>query len=124
MDEEKYYEFIDLYKDPEHKGKLEDFDLSEEGYSTSCGDSFSVYIKLDGDKINKVSFDGNGCIISTVSLSKLCGYLPGKDTGEVKNMTLDDIKKLIGIEHIGSSRIGCAMVGLETIKKALAKYKL
>jgi nitrogen fixation NifU-like protein len=124
MDEEKYYDFIDLYKDPEHKGKPEAFDLSEEGYSTSCGDSFNVYIKLDGDRIRDVSFEGNGCIISTVSISKLCGYAVGKNIEDVKKLGLDDIKKLIGIEHISTSRIGCAMVGLETIKKALAKYKI
>jgi NifU-like protein involved in Fe-S cluster formation len=119
MDESKYYEFIDLYKNPEHFGKLKDFDASEENYSSSCGDKFVVYIKMDSGSIRDISFEGNGCIISTVSLSKLCGAIIGKRTAEVDNMQISDVKKLIGVDQISLSRIPCAMIGLETVKKAL-----
>ena len=119
MDESKYYEFIDLYKNPEHFGKPARFDLSEEGYSQSCGDKFAVYIEMDGGNIRDAFFEGSGCIISTVSLSKLCGAMIGKPVAEVEKMQLADVKKLIGVDQISLSRIPCAMIGLETVKKAL-----
>jgi NifU-like protein involved in Fe-S cluster formation len=124
MDEDKYYELIDIYKNPEHSGKLQDFDVSEEGYSTSCGDTFNVYLKMENGTIKEASFEGNGCIISTVSISKLCSEVVGKSSDKVNSMGLEDVKRIIGIDHISASRVGCALVGLETIKKALAKYKL
>lgn len=121
MDESRYYELVDLYKNPEHKGKLDDFDFKAEEYSSSCGDKFSVYIKMDGERIKEASFEGNGCIISTVSISKVCGAITGKTTGGVESMGLEDVKKLLGIDKISLSRIPCATIGLETIKKALNK---
>ncbi|MCL5101644.1 MAG: iron-sulfur cluster assembly scaffold protein [Candidatus Parvarchaeota archaeon] len=119
MDEEKYYEFVDLYKNPEHFGKLKEFDISEEDYSSSCGDRFNVYLKIEKDKIKDASFEGSGCIISTVSVSKVCGYILGKSLTDVKGMGLEDVKKIVGVNQISISRIPCAMIGLETIKKAL-----
>ena len=53
----------------------------------------------------------------TVSLSKLCSYLIGKPLKEVKEMELKDIKNLLGIEDISISRVKCATVGLDTVKK-------
>jgi NifU-like protein involved in Fe-S cluster formation len=123
MDEAKYYEFVDLYKNPEHFGKLKDYNLSEEEYSTSCGDRFRVYIKMDKKKVKEASFEGSGCIIATVSISKVCGYIIGKTKEEIIKMGLDDVKKIVGVDQISLSRISCATIGLETIKKALANSK-
>ncbi len=122
MDEEKYYEFVDLYKNPEHHGKPEDYDVAEEEHSSSCGDVFKVYIKMDGGRIKNASFDGSGCIISTVSISTTCGEVIGKTADEVQRMNLDDVKRIVGVDQISLSRIKCATIGLETIKKTL--YKL
>lgn len=124
MDEEKYYEFIDLYKNPEHFGKLKEYDVSEEDYSSSCGDVFKVYVKLDDNKIKDASFEGSGCIISTVSISKVCGDIINKSIEDVEKMTLENVKSIIGVEKISLSRVPCAMVGLETIRKALKKKAL
>ena len=123
MGDDRFYELIDLYKNPEHSGKLDDFDVSSEGYSSSCGDRFRVFIKLDKDRIKDMSFEGDGCVVSTVSLSKVCGYSIGKSVESVKNMGIGEIKKLIGIREISVSRLKCATIGLETIKQALSQGK-
>jgi nitrogen fixation NifU-like protein len=36
-------------------------------YNSFCGDKITVYLKLNGDHINNVSFEGRGCAISTAS---------------------------------------------------------
>jgi nitrogen fixation NifU-like protein len=121
MEDEKFYELIDVYRNPPNKGKLEDFDVSEEGYSSTCSDRFTVYIKFDGNKIKKSSFDGVGCVISTISASRLCDALVGKTAEEAQSMTIEDIKKLIGVDQISISRTKCATIALETVKNALSK---
>lgn len=118
-----YYDMVDLYKNPHHYGKLKEFDLHSEDSSSSCSDSFAVYIKTDAGHIADLSFDGSGCIISTVSMSKVCDFLVGKELSKVKYMGLEDVKKLIGIDKISMNRINCAMIGLETIKKAVSDAK-
>ncbi len=119
MNEEKYYEFVDLYKNPDHKGKLKDFDFKAEEYSSSCGDVFTVYLKMENGKVKDATFEGNGCIISTVSISKTCGDIVGKTPEEIKKMSLGEIKKIVGVDEISLSRIKCATIGLDTIKEAL-----
>ncbi len=123
MDEMAYYDMIDLYKSPHHFGKLKNFDLQSDESSESCGDAFSIYIKTSNGKIDDISFQGNGCVISTVSLSKLCDFLVGKAISVVDGLGLEDIKRLIGISKISANRINCAMIGLETVKKAVGKNK-
>lgn len=121
MDEEKYYDMIELYKHPEHFGKPEDFDVEHEEYSSSCGDVFKVYLKMDGDIVKDASFEGSGCVISTISISKLCGEITGKKIHDILSMNLDDIKRIISVDAINSSRVKCATIGLETVKAALSK---
>ncbi len=121
MDEMAYYEMIDLYKSPHHFGRLDDYDLFSEESSESCSDSFSVYIKTLDGKVRGISFQGSGCVISTVSLSKLCDFIIGKEISIIKDLGLDDIKRLIGIDKISTNRINCALIGLETVKKAVSK---
>ncbi len=49
-----------------------------EGYNPLCGDRLTVYLKMDGDRIADVSFQGTGCAISTASASLLTEALKGK----------------------------------------------
>jgi NifU homolog involved in Fe-S cluster formation len=117
MEDDKFYELVELYRNPDHYGKPSHYNYSDEGYSPSCGDKFSVYLDVENGIVKDASFDGKGCVISTVSLSKLCSFLIGKPLKEVKEMELKDIKNLLGIEDISISRVKCATVGLDAVKK-------
>ncbi len=123
MDESKLYELMDEYRNPPHLGKPKDYDALEEGSSASCGDRFTVYLKLSGGTVKSADFEGSGCVISTVCMSRVCGAISGKTKEQIRSMDIKDVKKLIGIDQISASRISCAMLGLETIKKALADKK-
>ena len=124
MGDDKFYELVELYRNPEHYGKLSKYNYSEEGYSPSCGDKFSVYLEVENGLIKDASFDGKGCVISTVSLSKLCDFLIDKQIKEVEKMELKDIENLLGIKDISISRVKCATVGLDTIKKLYQKVNI
>jgi len=52
------------------------------GYNPLCGDKVTIYVKLDGDRISDVSFQGAGCAISTASASLLTESLKGKTREE------------------------------------------
>ena len=121
MDEEKLYDLIEVYRNPPNFGKPESFDIEEEGYSPSCGDRFKVYLCINKKTIEKVSFDGAGCVISTVSASKLCGFVVGKTAEEVEKLTVEDVKNILGIGTISAARVKCATVALGAIKSALKK---
>jgi len=53
-----------------------------DGYNPLCGDKVTIYVKLDGDRISDLSFQGAGCAISTASASLLTESLKGKTREE------------------------------------------
>jgi nitrogen fixation NifU-like protein len=84
---ELYQELIlDHHKKPRNFRKQEDADRSKEGYNPLCGDRITVYLKLDGDVVRDVSFQGAGCAISTASASMMTESLKGKKIDEVESL--------------------------------------
>jgi len=87
MDElrELYQEVIlDHGKNPRNKRRLDPADLEADGYNPLCGDKLKLFLKLDGDRIEDVSFEGCGCAISVASASMLTEVLPGKTRAEAR----------------------------------------
>jgi nitrogen fixation NifU-like protein len=59
-------------------------DRKAEGFNALCGDQFTVYLRMDGDKIKEVSFEGVGCAISKSSASIMTTELAGKTRAEAE----------------------------------------
>lgn len=53
-----------------------------DGFNPLCGDHLEVYVQLDGDTIEDVAFEGEGCAISTASASLMTQMLKGKTVAE------------------------------------------
>ncbi|MGH8162130.1 MAG: iron-sulfur cluster assembly scaffold protein, partial [Gammaproteobacteria bacterium] len=58
---------IDHNKSPRNFGELEPSSAQADGYNPLCGDRLTVYLVLDGDRIEDLRFKGNGCAISIAS---------------------------------------------------------
>ena len=80
MDELYRDQILEHYKRPHNFGRLESFDLDYEDTNPFCGDEQHVFIKLDDDgRVSEVSFEGQGCAISTAATSLLTDELDGHD---------------------------------------------
>jgi nitrogen fixation NifU-like protein len=85
--EELYQDLIiDHNKRPRNRRKLEPADRKAEGYNPLCGDRVIVYLKLDGDTVIDVAFEGAGCAISTASASLMTEALKGKKLEEARKL--------------------------------------
>lgn len=115
---------IDHYKYPRNKGVLENYDISVSEINTSCGDKVTFFILLEinpktgkKEKIKKITFDGEGCAISTSVASMLTEELRGKTLENIKsNLSKEYILELLGIE-VNPSRLKCALLSLEALRK-------
>ena len=84
----------DLYQDmilehskrPENFHRLPDASHKAEGFNPLCGDHFTVFLKLDGDRIEDISFEGSGCAISKSSASMMTASLKGKTKAEAQQL--------------------------------------
>ena len=84
---ELYQEVIlDHNRRPRNYGELADATSRAEGYNPLCGDKVTVYLKLNGDVIEKVGFEGTGCAISTASASIMTEVLKGRTVSEAGAM--------------------------------------
>lgn len=80
---ELYQELIvDHNRRPRNYGPLPDADRSAQGHNPLCGDQVTVYVKLDGERIADVRFEGAGCAISTASASLMTAAVKGLTVAE------------------------------------------
>ena len=107
-----------------NKYNLIDKDKEEHGHNPSCGDDITLQIKIDGEKINKISYIGHGCAISEASTNIMIDLLKGKTKKEA-NILIDIFLKMVNgdkIEDDELDKIGDARA-LKNISKIPARVK-
>ncbi|EQA37245.1 SUF system FeS assembly protein, NifU family [Leptospira inadai serovar Lyme str. 10] len=139
LSDELYKEvLLDHYQNPRHYGVLPNADLHQEGVNPLCGDEVELFLKLDGDRIADIRFQGKGCSISQASSSMLTDCLYGKTLSQARKL-LDDFKGMLledkepnfpeefedleSLEAVKKlpARIKCAVLAWNTLEKALEK---
>ncbi len=116
-------EILDHSRNPRNKRRPDEVTLTGKKANLSCGDTvtFHVHVGEDG-LIDKVGFEGLGCAISMAATSMLTEEVIGKDLDAVLKMGLEDVSRMLGAE-IGPTRVRCAMLGLETLKRGIEEYR-
>ncbi len=138
--QQMYQEIIlDHYKNPHGRGLRDPFDAESHQINPTCGDEVTLRVKLDGDKVADVSYDGQGCSISQASTSVLTDLVVGKSLGEAFEK-MDAFLELMqgrgrvepdedvledGIAFAGvakyPARVKCALLGWMAFKDAVAR---
>ena len=124
---------LDHNKRPRNRGKLPTANRVAHGDNPSCGDQCSVYLRLDGDRIADISFDGSGCAISMASASLMTTQVKGKSSAEAAELykkfheivvtgkepeEISDLAAFAGV-HAFPARIKCATLGWHATLEAL-----
>jgi nitrogen fixation NifU-like protein len=111
VDSKQLYQevILDHNKKPRNYGKLEDATHRSEGLNPLCGDHIWVSLKVAGDKIDAVAFEGQSCAICKASASMM--------TGAVKGKTVADAEQLV--EHFRAMATG--REDLETSSRYLGR---
>lgn len=129
---------LDHYKRPHHKG-LEAGDIQVHHINPSCGDEVTLSLKLEGEKVVSITWEGAGCSISQASISIMSDLLlgkkipeaefvlnsfvemmqsKGKDSGD--EAVLEDGVALAGVSKY-PARIKCALLGWMAYKDAVTQ---
>jgi nitrogen fixation NifU-like protein len=138
-------ELKDLYRDvildhnkkPRNFGKLEDATTQADGHNPLCGDRLTVSLKLSGDRIEDIRFEGKGCAISTASASLMTEAVKGKDRSAVGELfekvhslltrqdaeAPSDLGKLAALSGVREfpARVKCASLCWHTLNAALER---
>lgn len=83
---ELYQELIlEHYNAPRNYRAIADA-VQVDGFNPLCGDQFTIYLDLEGDRIRDVSFQGSGCAISKASASMMTQMVKGKTKAEAEEL--------------------------------------
>jgi nitrogen fixation NifU-like protein len=75
---------LDLARHPHAKGLEEGAAAVSHQINPTCGDEITLQLHLDGDRIDRIRWEGDGCAISQSSASILADLVPG--------LTADDLR--------------------------------
>ena len=141
-------ELDDLYQEvildhgrrPRNFRVIADADRKAEGLNPLCGDHFKLYVKLDGERISDIAFEGSGCAISKASASLMTSSVKGKTVAEAEELfsrfhtlvtegpekvTLSELGKLAALSGVCEfpTRVTCASLVWHTLKNALEQQR-
>jgi len=109
---------LDYYQNPRHRGRLEAPDFSSGMVNPSCGDAVSMQGNLKGETLVVCTFEGKGCVISQAIASMLCERVIGTSAKAIDTMDAQFMQSLLGMQ-LGPTRLKCALLPLEALKKGL-----
>ncbi len=93
---------LDHNRSPRNFRPMTDATRSVEGYNPLCGDHYTVHVKIAGDRLEDISFEGAGCAISKASASVMSSVLKGK-TREEAEATFQMFHRLVTGESAGTA---------------------
>jgi len=128
---------LDHNRKPRNFGRLDPADAHADGHNPLCGDRLTVSVRLSGDRIEDVRFDGKGCAISTASASMMTEAVKGKSRGAVAELfdkvhsaltqqdaavdpALGKLAALSGVREF-PARVKCATLCWHTLNAALER---
>jgi nitrogen fixation NifU-like protein len=77
---------LDHNRHPRNFRVLPEANCTAEGYNPLCGDRVEVYLRVEDERVQEVSFQGSGCAISTASASLMTEALRGKTVAEAHDL--------------------------------------
>ncbi|HJX26897.1 MAG TPA: SUF system NifU family Fe-S cluster assembly protein [Thermoanaerobaculia bacterium] len=77
---------LDHNRHPRNFRVLPEANCTAEGYNPLCGDRVEVYLRVEDERVQEVSFQGSGCAISTASASLMTEALQGKTVAEAHEL--------------------------------------
>jgi nitrogen fixation NifU-like protein len=133
---ELYQEVIfDHNRKPRNFHPMPEADHVADGHNPLCGDQLTVYLRVDGDRVEDVSFVGHGCAISTASASLMTEAVKGRPVEEVEALFRDfhamltadapegrdfgKLRVLAGVREF-PARVKCATLAWHTLHNALS----
>jgi nitrogen fixation NifU-like protein len=128
---------LDHNRRPRNFGALPGANRQAQGHNPLCGDKLALYVRVEGDVIADVRFEGSGCAISKASASLMTDAVKGLATADALALferfhamvtlspdtavdpdALGKLTALAGVREF-PVRIKCASLAWHTLRAAL-----
>lgn len=113
---------LDHNRSPRNFGRLEPADAMADGHNALCGDRLHLTLRLKGDTLDALRFDGQGCAISVASASLMSEAVAGHDLGYVEALYNDVHRLLTEPNYVPSRDLG-KLMALGGVREFPARVK-
>ena len=111
---------MDHFRNPRNVGVIENADGVGEVGNAKCGDIMKIYLKIENDIIEDVSFETFGCGSAIASSSMATELIKGKPISEAMKLTNHAVTE--ALDGLPVHKIHCSVLAEEAIKLALKDY--
>ncbi len=125
---------LEHYRSPRNRGRLESTTHHAEGLNPVCGDEVRIDLRMDGDRVTGIAFDGQGCSISQATASMMSVQVLGQLVSHATDVQqafeamltanaepsaiLGDLEALQGVSKF-PVRIKCALLPWKVLAESL-----
>ena len=126
---------LDHNRSPRNFGRLEPADAAATGRNPLCGDTLDLTLRMEGDRVTDIRFEGQGCAISMASASLMSETVKGRTRAEVdalyqhvhqvltgQSTPAAQLGKLMALSGVAEfpARVKCASLCWHTLQAAFA----
>lgn len=86
----------------------------------ACGDSLTIYIKVEDGLIQDISYLVFGCCASIASASMTSVLAKGKTLDEALSIGEEDI--IAALDGLPPSKVHCSNLGVKALRDAISNY--
>ncbi|MFV0429820.1 MAG: Fe-S cluster assembly sulfur transfer protein SufU, partial [Arachnia sp.] len=129
------------YREKHHSGLREPSDAEVHHVNPSCGDELTLRVRLEGERIADVSYDGVGCSISQASTSVMSDLVIGSSVASAMSLydeflemmhsqgtiepdedTFGDAIAFAGVSKF-PARVKCALLSWSALRDAVGQAR-
>jgi nitrogen fixation protein NifU and related proteins len=131
---------LDHHRKPRNRREMPEASAKASGYNPLCGDRVSVFVKIEDDVLEDVSFVGSGCAISQASASMMTDCMKGRTRADVARVAeafqrlvtdegaampegdelVEKLEAFAGVREF-PSRVKCASLAWHALRVALER---
>ncbi|HWW21678.1 MAG TPA: SUF system NifU family Fe-S cluster assembly protein [Steroidobacteraceae bacterium] len=126
---------LDHNRRPRNFGRVTSANAEAKGHNPLCGDKLDLTARVQGERLEDIRFEGQGCAISTASASLMTEAVKGKTRQEIAQLFEEvhelltdpshvparDLGKLMALAGVAEfpARVKCASLCWHTLNAAL-----
>ncbi|GAB6095920.1 Fe-S cluster assembly scaffold protein NifU [Desulfatiferula olefinivorans] len=103
-----------------HMGRIADADQVSD-FIGSCGDTMTIYLKINGDIIEDLKYEVMGCAGAISAAMAAVDIVKGKTLDFARSINDGDIFKTL--ENIPEKKHHCIQLAVKTLHKAIDEYR-
>ena len=111
---------LDHFTNPRNVGELPDANAIGEMGNAKCGDIMKIYMKIENNIIESVSFKTFGCGAAIATSSMATELIKGKSIEEALQLTNKAVVE--ALDGLPPVKVHCSVLAEQSIKAAIADY--